>query len=243
LTVLLLGAAARGEPITAGELANFAPLSLGKLKRVHVETITANLIDARYSDGHTELHLNLNSVSDANQAAAFYRSYPTKSVSQEMRVHQRKYVPEGGAPTTEACVLIRDAVNVCLALSPSTHEKDALRYLDQIDLPGLLELAVRRGAPSPFPGSLQFNADEKRWREIEDGLRPKITSQLHDCSQSGASAECKQFLAGRADCRPGRFEGGLLESDIELLPKERKNFHRLWLINCKLMGRPVAEKY
>jgi hypothetical protein len=136
-------------------LTPFAPATLAGAKRdnLFVEP-SAQVIDARYRAGEKEIHLNLNPVKDAVRDAAFYRQYPTKTASHHMRVHQRHYTAEGRA-SSEACTLIRDAINVCVSVTPSTREVEALKILDAVDLPGLLALAIANGAPKPFPGDLK----------------------------------------------------------------------------------------
>jgi hypothetical protein len=223
-------------------LTPFAPEALAGARRenLFVEP-TVGMIDARYRAGKIEIHLNLNPVSDAARTNGFYRQYPTKTASRHMRVHQRHYTTDDGRSSSEACSVIRDAVNVCVSVTPSVHEADALKYLNAVDLPGLLALAVASGAPKPFPGDLTFKADAKGWQAMEAGMNKKIGPQVRACAATPNTAECLQLAAANKDCRPGRFDAGLLEGDIELLPVERENFHKLWRINCKLYGAPVAE--
>jgi hypothetical protein len=225
--------------LDAQALTPFAPATLAGAARenLYIEP-SVQVIDARYRDGKTEIHLNLNPVKDAPRENAFYRQYPTKKVSRHMRVHQRHYTTADGRTFAEACSLIRDAVNVCIQVN-SAREPDALKYLDAVDLPGLLQLAIASGAPAPFPGNLTFKADAKQWQQIEAGVRKSSAEQLRACAATPKTSECVQLAAAKKDCRPGRFEAGLLESDIELTDVERENFHKLWKITCKSYGAPV----
>lgn len=220
-------------------LTPFAPEKLAGAQRdnLFVEP-SVQVIDARYRAGEKEIHLNLNPVKDAARETAFYRQYPTKTASRHMRVHQRHYVAEGRA-SSEACTLIRDAINVCVSVTPSTKEAEALKVLDAVDLPGLLALAIASGAPKPFPGDLTFKADAAGWKRIEDGVMKSAGAQVRGCAATPTTPECAQLAAAKKDCRQGRFEAGLLESDIELTDVERENFQRIWKITCKAYGAPV----
>jgi hypothetical protein len=221
-------------------LTPFAPATLagGSRENLFVDP-KLQVIDARYRAGEREIHLNLNPVKDVASATAFYRQYPTKTASHHMRVHQRHNTTKEGQTFTEACSLIRDAINVCVSVWPSTKEAEALKVLDAVDLPGLLALAIASGAPKPFPGDLTFKADAKGWKRIEESVRNNVETQMNACASTPRTPECVELAAAKKDCRPGRFEAGLLESDIELTDVERENFHRIWKITCKSYGAPV----
>jgi hypothetical protein len=63
--------------------------------------------------------------------------------------------------------------------------------------------------------------------------------QRRACAATPTTPECVQLAEAKKDCRPERFEAGLLESDIELTDVERENFHKIWKISCKAYGAPV----
>lgn len=250
----------------------FAPAELLGMSRHLAEPMPVGVgLIAGYRGGDREIDVNIGIIDDAGSAMAFYAStYPGLAVARGFRAHTFQGVTDDGRHRSIASVLLRDRVEVSANVIPSDTAADAVVVLEALDLPGLVALAERAGVPpSPLQGPLTFTADEARWAVIEADIRTKRMAPWVDACRlharhraddararlalrDGKAPEqvtpedlaqaCTELDAMRRDCRPGRYEAGLLEGDIELTPAEDVNFHRLWQINCALAGAPVPVK-
>ncbi len=122
------------DEVTFAELTGFVPETLLGVPRDDVTALGEEVLNARFVGEGKDITLNLNLVDDPDWTHRFYQArYQTRDQG-GFRIHVRHWTLPDGQKTAEACTVLRDRVNACIALSPGTTDDDAVPFLLALDL-------------------------------------------------------------------------------------------------------------
>jgi hypothetical protein len=125
-------------PLGFADLQTLAPETLLALPR-HTLTPIADvqLVAVHYVGKGQVADVNLSLPNDLPAARDFYETgYKDRAQVAGQTVYLRHYTEDTGRTTAEACVLVRDKLSVCVAVSPG-KDREALPYLEALDLAAL----------------------------------------------------------------------------------------------------------
>jgi hypothetical protein len=237
--------------------ASFLPPELCAMQRRDVRSPLPTLVTARYEKDDLTLHVNIGKVEDLELGRGLYQRDYERVVRGGWGIYTRSWTLESGEQNREACVIVRNSINVCLDSAARREPPDPAPCLLELHLAGLVDLAKSSGAPSGL-NDLDFTYTEDQWRAHEESLRATYVEYTRACRlhASGKRAEaaaalaksgrddqpidaaCRMLEETRRDCERDAFAERLAETDIHLDPNERQNFRRTWDITCKLAGKP-----
>lgn len=235
--------------------ARFLPPELCSMQRRDMRVALADLVTARYEKDDVTLHVNVGKVDDLELGRSLYQREYQRVVRGPWGIYTRAWTLDSGEQNREACIIVRNSINVCLdILAMARAPPDPAPCLVELDLPGLVELAVSFGGASGL-ADLDFTKTEEEWQAHAASLGPGWSEYERACTLHAAGKpdeaaaalvksgrggdqpidfECRMLDETRADCERDAFDERLAQTDIHLRPKERENFRRTWEITCTL---------
>lgn len=220
--------------MTLDVLETFIPKTLCGLPRDR-QTRVAQVIAASFAKGERRANISVSAVlaEDLELARKLYAGQYQREVSGPWGVYTRSWSHERHK-TREASIIVRNSINISLSTTAPGEPPNPVDCLLELDLRGLVDLAARAGGDSGL-ANLDFEYTDEQWAEHKLTITPRMTQLVRNCDLDKKKRACESVAPIRRDCKAGRFDAALAETDFHLTPKERANFRRTWDINCELV--------